>query len=63
VINQSKSKEGLKMNHLRETLSQYWLDIQSNLFPWLPEELGALTEKQQQLITILARKIHKKGRP
>jgi len=41
------------MNHLRETLSQYWLTIQSNLFPWLSEELGPLTKKQQQLITVL----------
>ncbi len=41
------------MNHLRETLSQYWLTIQSNLFPWLSEDLGPLTEKQQQLITLL----------
>ena len=41
------------MNHLRDTLSQYWLGIQSNLFPWLSEELGVLTEKQQQLITVL----------
>jgi hypothetical protein len=43
----------MKMNHLRETLSQYWLTIQSNLFPWLSEELGPLTERQQQLITVL----------
>lgn len=41
------------MNHLRETLSQHWLSIQSNLFPWLSEEVGPLTEKQQQLITVL----------
>ena len=31
------------MNQLRETLSQYWLDIQGSLFPWLKEELGELT--------------------
>ena len=41
------------MNHLRESLSQCWLTIQSNLFPWLAEELGPLTEKQQRLITVL----------
>jgi len=38
---------------LKERLSQYWGIIQANLFPWLQEELGPLTEKQQQLITIL----------
>jgi hypothetical protein len=41
------------MNQLRETLSQYWLDIQGSLFPWLKEELGGLTEKQQQLVMAL----------
>jgi hypothetical protein len=41
------------MNQLRETLSQYWLDIQGSLFPWLKEELGELTEKQQQLVMTL----------
>jgi hypothetical protein len=35
------------------TLSQYWLKIQRSLFPWLEEELGALTQKQQQLVTTL----------
>lgn len=34
-------------------LSQYWMHIQGTLFPWLQEELGPLTEKQQQLITVL----------
>ena len=38
---------------LRDTLSMYWLNIQWNLFPWLEEELGPLTEKQQQLVTVL----------
>ena len=38
---------------LRDTLSMYWLTIQGNLFPWLEEELGPLTEKQQQLVTVL----------
>ena len=41
------------MNQLRETLSQYWLSIQGSLFPWLKEELGELTDKQQQLVTTL----------
>jgi len=41
------------MNHLREGLSQSWLRIQGSLFPWLQEELGPLTEKQQQFVTIL----------
>ena len=41
------------MNHLREGLSQSWLSIQGSLFPWLQEELGPLTEKQQQFVTIL----------
>jgi transposase len=38
---------------LVKTLSQYWLRIQSSLFPWLEEELGALTEKEQKLVTTL----------
>lgn len=38
---------------LRDKLSQYWGIIQGNLFPWLQEELGPLTEKHQQLITVL----------
>ena len=41
------------MSNLRKTLSQYWDRIQGSLFPWLEEELDFLTEKQQQLITIL----------
>ena len=38
---------------LRETLSQAWLNIQDSLFPWLAEELGDLTKKQQELVTTL----------
>jgi hypothetical protein len=34
-------------------LSQYWLRIQSSLFPWLEEQLGELTEKEQRLVTTL----------
>jgi len=35
------------------TLSRYWLRIQSSLFPWLEEQLGELTEKEQRLVTTL----------
>lgn len=38
---------------LSDKLSQCWHMIQGNLFPWLQEELGPLTEKQQQLIIVL----------
>ena len=41
------------MNGLRETLSQTWLGIQGSLFPWLAEELGPLTQKQQDLVATL----------
>ena len=41
------------MSKLRDTLSQTWLTIQSSLFPWLSEELGPLTGKQQELVTTL----------
>jgi hypothetical protein len=40
------------MSFLAGTLSQFWLTIQGTLFPWLQEELGALSEKQKQLIAI-----------
>ena len=38
---------------LAKTLSQYWLRIQSSLFPWLEEELGEMTVKEQKLVTTL----------
>jgi len=38
---------------LVKTISQYWLRIQSSLFPWLEEELGEVTEKEQKLVTTL----------
>lgn len=38
---------------LMQKLSQHWLKIQGNLLPWLQEELGPLSEKQQRLITVL----------
>ena len=41
------------MSKLRDTLSQTWLNIQSSLFPWLSEELGPLTGKQQELVATL----------
>ena len=41
------------MNRLRETLSQTWCGIQGSLFPWLAEELGRLTQKQQDLVATL----------
>lgn len=41
------------MSRLRDTLSQYWLNVQGSLFPWLTEELGPLTKKQQELVTTL----------
>jgi len=41
------------MSRLRDTLSQTWLNIQGSLFPWLSEELGPLTKKQQELVTTL----------
>jgi hypothetical protein len=41
------------MRKLRDTLSQYWMIIQGSLFPWLTEELGELTKKQQELVSTL----------
>jgi len=41
------------MSFLAGTLSQVWLTIQGTLFPWLQQELGELSEKQKQLISIL----------
>ena len=34
-------------------LSSIWERIQSNLFPFLEEELGPMTDKQQKLVSIL----------
>ncbi len=36
-----------------KTISQYWFRMQSSLFPWLEEQLGELTEKEQKLVTTL----------
>lgn len=41
------------MSKLRSRLAQTWLNIQGSLFPWLAEELGELTQKQQELVTTL----------
>ncbi len=38
---------------LRDTLAQKWEQIQGSLFPWIVEEIGEMSEKQQQLISIL----------
>ena len=44
---------------LVKTISQYWLRIQSSLFPWLEEQLGELTEKEQKLVTTLEARIER----
>jgi hypothetical protein len=41
------------MSKLRETIAHTWWTIQDTLFPRIIEELGPLTQKQQELITIL----------
>jgi hypothetical protein len=41
------------VNDLRQTLSQYWRNIQETLFPWVVEEIGDLSEKQRQLVAAL----------
>lgn len=38
---------------LRENLSGYWRRIQGELFPALAEELGLLSERHEQLVTVL----------
>ncbi len=38
---------------LRDTLAQKWEQIQGSFFPWIVEEIGDISEKQQQLISIL----------
>lgn len=52
-LGRQKLESHQQMNRLHETLSQVWLNIQSSLFPWLAEELGPLTAKQQELVTTL----------
>lgn len=41
------------MSHLQEFFAPYWRSMQTSLFPWLEEELGPLTETQQQLVQTL----------
>jgi len=41
------------MSELRSRLAQTWQLIQCSLFPWLSEDLGELSIKQQQLISTL----------
>ncbi len=41
------------MSKLRETIAQSWWTIKNTLFPRMIEELGPLTQKQQELITTL----------
>jgi len=41
------------MNSTLSRIAQYWQNIQGVLFPWLEEEMDELTEKQQQLVTVL----------
>ena len=41
------------MNQTLDELSNIWNRFQISLFPWLHEELGELTDKQQQLIRVL----------
>ena len=38
---------------LLSCLSRTWSHIQGNLFPWLTEELGPLTETHKQVVTAL----------
>jgi len=38
---------------LRDTIANFYLNIQKNLFPFIEEELGPLTKKQIKLIRIL----------
>jgi hypothetical protein len=38
---------------LSETLSNSWLTLQGQLFPWLEEELGPLGDRHKKFITVL----------
>lgn len=40
------------MNPVRQSVSNLWNHFQHNLFPWLEEELGPLSKKQQKLIQV-----------
>ena len=41
------------MNQTHQALCNIWNRFQASLFPWLQEELGELTAKQQQLVEVL----------
>ena len=41
------------MNQTRQSLSTIWNRFQGNLLPWLSEEIGEMTEKQQLLVEVL----------
>ncbi len=41
------------MNQTRSSLSTIWNHFQGTLFPWLTEEIGEMTRKQQQLVEVL----------
>jgi len=38
---------------LAETLSEYWRTFQSDLFPWLEDELGPLGERHRRFVTVI----------
>ncbi|MFN3077915.1 MAG: hypothetical protein ABT940_13785, partial [Alphaproteobacteria bacterium] len=38
---------------LRETLSALWHTIQTELFPWLEDDLGPLSQNHQRLVVVL----------
>ena len=38
---------------LHGTVSTYWFTLQKSLFPWLNEELGALSKRHQQFVQVL----------
>lgn len=50
---QTNSQGHSFMNQTRHALSNIWRRIQAPLIPWLEEELGGLSKKQQQLIETL----------
>lgn len=52
--NHSGRNEALMKINLRDLLAQYGKMLQSRLFPALEEEAGPLSEKNQQVITVLS---------
>lgn len=51
--NYNPMKNQAPIHQTRQALSSIWNHFQSHLFPWLQDELLALTRKQQQLIKVL----------